>query len=262
MILGASAWLSAGMRLRRRARILTFLAAIGILAAALFTSGSARADGDGELWLWTELRLPVIASDKPRFPRFDWRIVTDFRLNNRSKGLAQAFFRTGPILYATDFLFIALHGTVYSDRLATGRHETEARVELEPNFFGRLGDFTFNDRNRLESRWRTDDQRFRYRNQLRVNYAPIGAKWIPFVWDEVLVDLAGLGLNQNRLEFGLGRLLSDTTRLDVGYMIRSREAAGTWTHDHVLNLYLFIDVPKPVAKPKPSTDGPQSGEGR
>jgi hypothetical protein len=197
------------------------------------------------VWLWTENRLPLVSSERPTFPRLDWRVFTDFRINKRSGELAQAFLRTGPLLYTTDFLFVGVHGTVYSDRLPTGEHPTEARLELEPNFFGRLGDFTLNDRNRLESRWRGDDQRFRYRNQLRVNYAPAGVRWIPFAWDEVLVDLAGLGLNQNRLEFGLGRALSESTLLDVGYMIRSREAAdGTWAHDHVLILYLFLDVPR------------------
>jgi hypothetical protein len=216
---------------------------LAVLVALLTVVGAREARADGEVWIWTENRLPIVRSPRPAFPRLDWRVFTDFRMNTRSHGLQQAFLRTGPLLYATDFLFVALHGTVYSDRLASGKHETEARVELEPNLFGRLGDLTFNDRNRLESRWRTDDHRFRYRNQLRINHAPSGARWIPFIWDEVLVDLAGLGLNQNRLEFGLGRMLNASTRLDVGYMIRSREAAGTWTHDHVLNLYLFFDVP-------------------
>lgn len=229
-----------------RSHLLPFALAVGVALATMLTTRRAKADG--EVWVWVETRLPILRKDKPSYGRLDWRIFTDFRMNKRSEGLAQAFFRTGPLLYATDFLFIALHGTVYSDRLASGKHETEGRLELEPNFFGRIGDFTFNDRNRLESRWRGDDQRFRYRNQARVNYAPTGAKWIPFAWDEFLVDLAGLGLNQNRLEFGLGRLLDDTTRLDLGYMIRSREAAGTWTHDHVLNLSLYYDVPRTTAK--------------
>ncbi len=216
--------------------------ALAFALATLLCAAPAKADG--EVWIWAETRLPIMRKDTPSYGRLDWRIFTDFRMNKRSEGLGQAFLRTGPLLYASDFLFVALHGTVYSDRLASGKHETEGRLELEPNFFGRLGDFTFNDRNRLESRWRNDDQRFRYRNQARINYAPSGAKWIPFAWDEVLVDLAGLGLNQNRLEFGLGRLLDATTRLDLGYMIRSREAAGTWTHDHVLNLSLYYDVPR------------------
>lgn len=214
--------------------------AIAIGATVGLVPASARADG--EAWVWVENRIPVVRADVPGYPRVDWRVFADFRMNKRSGGLAQAFFRTGPLVFPTSFMFVGVHGTIYSDRLASGVHDQEARLELEPNFFGRLGDFTFNDRNRGEYRWRESGVRWRYRNQLRVSYAPIGAKWIPFVWDEVLADLSGLGVNQNRFQVGLGRMLNPTTRLDVGYMIRSREDASGWAHDHVLNLYLFMDV--------------------
>ncbi|MFO0677456.1 MAG: DUF2490 domain-containing protein [Polyangiaceae bacterium] len=220
-----------------------------LLAAATFASTPARADG--EAWFWIENRLPVVRTEKPGFPRLDWRFVADFRLNSRSKGLAQSFLRTGPVFYPTSFLFVAMHGTIQSDRLATGRHDEEARVEFEPNLFGRVGDFTWNDRNRLEWRWRESGDRWRYRNQLRINYAPVGAKWIPFVWDELLIDLSGLGLNQNRAQIGMGRMVGESTRIDLGYMVRSREDAGAWIHDHVLNLYVFFD-----AKPLPPTPTP------
>lgn len=213
-----------------------------VFAAATTRSIDARADG--EIWSWVEARVPVIQNDRPDFPRLDWRVFSDLRVNKRSGGVAQVFFRTGPLFYVAPWSFVAVHGTLYSDRLASGLHDQEARLEVEPNFFGRFGDVTFNDRNRVESRWRESGHRFRYRNQLRISYAPKGARWIPFVWDEVLADLSGLGVNQNRAQVGLGRMLSATTRLDVGYMVRSRDEPTGWVHDHVLNLYLFFDAPK------------------
>jgi len=220
---------------------------IAIATALAVAPATARADG--EAWFWVENRVPIVRPDAPGDLRLDWRVFTDFRVANRAGGLAQAFLRTGPLVYPTSFMFVALQGTIYSDRLPSGAHDQEARIELEPNFFGRVGDFTFNDRNRVEYRWRESGVRWRYRNQLRVNYAPVGARWIPFIWDEVLCDLSGFGVNQNRFEVGLGRMLNPSTRLDVGYMIRSREdAAGNWAHDHVLNLYLFLDV---VPRPPP-----------
>lgn len=234
--------------MKRPSVLLLFVALLAIL-----TARTSEARADGEVWLWTEARLPVVPNSRPDFPRLDWRVFTDFRINKRSGGLAQAFFRTGPVLYTTPWSFVAVHGTIYSDRLPSGVHDQEARLELEPNLFGRLGDFTFNDRNRVESRWRESGHRWRYRNQLRISYAPLGAKWIPFVWDEVLADLSGLGVNQNRAQVGLGRMLNATTRLDVGYMVRSREDVTGWVHDHVLNLYLFFDAPRveaPRADPR------------
>jgi hypothetical protein len=216
--------------------------------AALCTSLPARADFEG--WIWTELRAPILRTPKPGFPRIDWRVFTDIRLNGRAEGLHQAYLRTGPLFFVTDWLFIALHGVIYADRLLgpagdleAGDFAQEARAELEPNFFWRLGDFTFNDRNRLEYRWRTYEERYRYRNQLRINYAPRGAKWIPFVWDEVLVDLSGGGFNQNRFNLGIGRMLNDHMRFDVGFMARSRLEKDGWKHDGVINFYLFVDVP-------------------
>lgn len=214
-----------------------------VVVATLAAPAPARADG--ELWLWAETRVPVVRAPRPEFPRVDWRVFTDFRLNTRNEGLHQAFLRTGPLVFATDFLFVGLHGTVYADRQATGAFGQEARLELEPNVFFRWGDFTFNDRNRGELRFRDGATRTRYRNQLRVSYAPEGARWIPFAWDEVLVDLAGLGFHQNRLEFGLGRMLDPRTRLDVGYLFRSRKEQPGWAHDHILNVAIFFDVPRP-----------------
>ena len=219
-----------------------------ILLALAATAASPSARADAEAWIWAELRLPVIRAAKPSFPRLDWRVFTDVRLNRRSDGLAQSFLRTGPLLFVTDWMFIGLHGTIYADRLKTGVFDQEARVELEPNLFGRLGDFTFNDRNRLEYRWRESEVRYRYRNQLRVSYAPIGAKWIPFVWDELLVDLSGAGVHQNRAEVGVGRMLNEYTRLDLGVMARSRKEMDGWHHDGVLNLYLFVDVAPPAKR--------------
>lgn len=216
-----------------------WIAIAGFVLGALVTR---PAQADGEAWIWIENRVPIVRANTPRFPRVDWRTLSDLRVNTRSKGLAQAFLRTGPLFFPTDFLFVATHGTIYTERLATGAHEQEARLELEPNVFGRIGDFTFNERSRGEYRYRESGVRWRYRNQLRVNYAPIGARWIPFFWDEVFVDLSGAGFNQNRFQVGLARMLDATTRLDVGYMIRSREEPTGWGHDHVININLYFDA--------------------
>ena len=66
--------------------------------------------------------------------------------------------------------------------------------------------------------------------------------WVPFLWDELLIDSID-GVHQNRLAGGMGFVIAPKTRLDVGYMLRSRDTNEGWEHDHVLLLYLFIDVP-------------------
>jgi hypothetical protein len=219
-------------------------------ALALTFAWSAQAQADEEAWFWIENRVPIVRTEKPGFPRIDLRTFADMRINRRSNGLAQSFLRVGPLFYLTNYLFVGLHGTLYADRLASGVFDQEARFEVEPNFFGRFGVFTWNDRNRFEVRFREKETRYRYRNQLRISLAPKHWRTIPFVWDEVLVDLSGLGVNQNRAEIGIGRQLWPHVRLDAGFMLRSREVAAGWQHDGILNLYLFIDAPALPAKKK------------
>jgi hypothetical protein len=123
----------------------------------------------------------------------------------------------------------------------------EYRLELEPNVRGRLGVFTYNDRNRLELRWLDGVINWRYRNQLRVNYQPGDALWIPFVWDEVIFDLSKGELSQNRAEAGIGWAFMPDARLDLGFMFRTRRTQPSgWTTDQVLNISLYY-APKPAS---------------
>ncbi len=219
-------------------------------ALVMTVAWPSLAHADQEAWMWIENSIPVLRTEKPGFPRIDIRTFADARINGRSNGLAQSFLRVGPLFYLTNYLFVGLHGTIYADRLASGLFDQETRFEVEPNLFGRFGVFTWNDRNRFEVRFREKETRYRYRNQLRINLAPKHWRTIPFVWDEVLVDLSGLGLNQNRAEIGIGRQLWPNMRLDAGFMLRSREDASGWHHDGVVNLYLFIDAPSLPQKKK------------
>lgn len=223
------------------------LAALAVAGALAADARSAHADG--EAWLQFEYRLPVLRTPRPAWPRTDVRVYTENRLNGRSEGLHLTFLRVGPIVYPTPWLFVATHGTVIADHLSSGVFEMEVRAELEPNVFFRLGPFTFNDRNRVEYRWRASAQRWRYRNQLRINYAPQGAWIIPFVWDEVLVDLSGAGFNQNRASAGMSLMLWPNVRLDVSYLFRSRLERDGWQHDHGVIIAIFVDVP--VVPPAP-----------
>lgn len=199
-----------------------------MLAIALVILAPASARADGGAWLWFEYRLPV-SGLPPDLPRLSLRIWSDTRFHVDAGGLTQQFLRVGPLVDVTPWLFVAAHATVYADRRPGDVFDQEARLELEPNLHGRIGHFTFNDRNRLEYRWRASQTRVRYRNQLRVNYAPTGARAIPYLWDEVLFDTKE-GFNENRLMVGPGWMLNGHTRIDVGYLLRSRRGVDAWTH--------------------------------
>lgn len=223
----------------RRARWALRGALLGaVLLACVKLPRTARADH--ELWLWSEMRIPVATAEE--FPvRTTFRLFNDTRFSGRRDGLHQVFLRFGPMFEVTPWLLLALNATVYADHLASGAFDEERRAELEPTVHWRWGDLAFTDRNRLEYRWRDTGDAVRYRNQLRVSYAPPERRIFPFVWNEALILLNEEGFNQNRLTAGLTAALSPTTRLEAGYMFRSREELGTWFHDHIGVLYLFYD---------------------
>lgn len=220
------------------------IVALAALSTICLLASPARADV--ESWNWVEVRVPF-SEGQHGLPN-SFRLVTDARYAGRYEGLGQIYVRMGPVWELHPNLSLAAHLTAQTDLGAGGTHEQEHRLELEPTIRGQRGDFSWSDRNRLEYRHRqrsagTSDS-WRYRNRVRVNYAPPGSAWFPFVSDEVFVDLSGQGLNQNRLSMGLGRVLNESSRLEVGYGFRSRLAsAGGWEHDH-LALASFFFAPK------------------
>jgi len=251
-----------------RAKKGAVIVATATAAAALTSSASASA-GDFEVWLPVEVRVPVVQSATPSWPRVDWRFVMEARFAGRFNGAEQLFLRTGAVVYCTPWFFLAAHGTVLADGLATtagmpSRMEEEVRAELEPNFFGRIGPFTIASRNRFEYRWRQTFQRVRLRTQQRVKLAPQGWRVMPFVQDELLLDTwdsrisadgtlpVGVaptpGLNQNRTMVGVGFQLTGNVRLDVGMLIRARQQPGMpdWAVDLGPWIQVFVDAPKPA----------------
>lgn len=219
-----------------RARRWILAGLLGALSLGVPTSVQASA----EAWLWAETRLPL-ASEEEFLTRTNLRLHTETRLSERAEGLEMAIVRVGPLFDVSDWLFVGVHGTAIAHESSAGVFTEEFRVELEPNFHGRLGDWTFNDRNRLELRARDGKSNLRYRNQLRLNYAPLGSRLLPFVWDEILLDLSHAQFTQNRLMTGLGWLTSASSRLEVGYIWRTRFGPHQPTlHDHIAAVSLFF----------------------
>jgi hypothetical protein len=258
-------------------------AAITVISILGMTLSAQDARADFEPWTPVEVRVPVVSAATPTWPRLDLRVAGEARFASRFNGAETLFLRVGPVLYCTPWFFVAAHGTVLSDALATApgmptRMEEETRAELEPTFFGRVGPFTLVNRNRAEFRWRQTFQRVRLRTQLRVNLSPTGWRVIPFVQDELLFDTwdtrapttAGVpptpGLNQNRTMLGVGLQLADNVRLDLGLLLRIRQQPGMsdWALDYGPWIQLFVDVPKrpPAQVPASPTPNATGSTGR
>lgn len=217
------------------------LVLLATTAAWLLEARPARADL--EYWNWTELRVPLASRAPLTGQPVHWRVFSDLRWGLRYPGLGWNFFRAGPLWTIAPWLIVGTQGTSIAVQSSPGVLLQEYRAEFEPTVLWRWGDFAFSDRNRLEYRWRfapgVQTGHVRYRNQLRMAYAPPGASWLPFAWNEPLIEFNGEGFAQNRAEIGVGYQFTPETRFDVGVMWRSRAQAGTWDHDAILNAYLY-----------------------
>lgn len=213
-----------------------------LIAATAFFSASPAFAGDLETWDWFEARV-ALTDGQYGLPN-SVRFVTDARFGTRyANGLGQMFFRFGPLWELHPNLLLGLQHTVYPNQFdpegQPGVYEVVHRPELEPNLRARFGDFTLNDRNRFEYAVSSRTSFFRYRNQLRVNYQPAGLDWFPYVWNEVFYQ-SNAGLNQNRASVGIAHAMSPDTRLELGYILRSRSTPAGWENDHVANVYLLF----------------------
>jgi hypothetical protein len=210
------------------------------LTTLLLAPAPARADVG--YWNWTETRIPLTAKAPLTGQPVVWRTFSDLRFFSATPGLSMNFFRLGPIWTLAPWLQVGTQATAISLVGDPRGFTQEYRAELEPTLLWRWGDFTCMDRNRLEYRVRlgsASTAHFRYRNLLRVNYAPADARWVPFIWNEPLLELGVDGF-QNRLEAGVGYQLSPDTRFDLGLMWRARHAGGAWDQDVILNGYLYF----------------------
>ncbi len=74
-------------------------------------------------------------------------------------------------------------------------------------------------------------------------------KWYLALWDEVFFNFgSNVSMNyldQNRVFIGLGRQLSDTSKLEIGFMEQTvqRRGGNVWENNHTLTIWLTSKWP-------------------
>lgn len=226
---------------------LAFAASV-VLASGVLAPRDARADG--EAWLWTEHQAPLV-SPGGDVPATNMRFTSNARFSSRAEGLDFGLARLGPVFTIAPWLTTATTGAAVGLRAPSGAFVQEYRGELDLVPHAKLGDFTFASRNRFEYVWREAGPFTRYRNMVRISYAPDGAKWIPFAFFDIFLRPTEPHLQETWSAIGIGRSLGGTSRLDVAYMARTRAGSGGEV-DHVLWLLMFFGVPSAVRAHSPT----------
>lgn len=149
----------------------------------------------------------------------------------------------GDIPVAHDFPEHRLWQQVVFNHKALGLDWTH-RVRLEQR---RIGEMLQQNGEWDVANWRYEN-RFRY--MLRTTL-PLSSdkKWYLALWDELFLNFgSNVSLNyfdQNRIFIGLGRKLSDTTRLEIGFMEQTVQRRGgmVWENNHTISVWLMSKWP-------------------
>lgn len=202
--------------------LLAFLGVVGMTSVA-------SADDSG---VYTKFDFKVGTS----VPNLKVRVTPEFVFTNSADGLRQVVTRVGPSLKLADWVTVGANGFVAE---TSGRQDV--RAEVQPDLKFKLGDFHFNDRNRLSYRALDSaaGDRVQYANELRVNIEDDKCPVVPFLSEEVFVGSGYGGVTQNRATGGVGYKFTEQSKVDVGYMLRSHnDNTPTWNQDHFLFLAL------------------------
>lgn len=222
---------------------------LGVLGAP------AVARADGEAWVWTEHQVRLV-DDDGELPKTNLRLTTNARFSGRADGLDFGLVRAGPVFAVAPWFSFATTGAAVAVRAGSGAFVQEYRGELDLVPHTKVGDFVLTDRARFEYVWRDAGAYVRHRNMVRVAYAPAGATWIPFAFVDLFLRPTKPNLQETWSALGLGRVLGGGARLDVAYMLRTRDGSGGEL-DHVAWLMLFFGVPP--SAPRPTQPTPTRG---
>lgn len=105
------------------------------------------------------------------------------------------------------------------------------------------GRFSFQNRSRLEYRNREEGEDiWRYRNRLQVVLPVVkpGFPVVPYIAEEVFIDLDGEGLNQNRIYIGGKIPLGNRVQLDAFYLWKASEKDDDWEDTSIVSLTVSL----------------------
>jgi len=114
----------------------------------------------------------------------------------------------------------------------------EYRPQLNLAWRGKIGDWEFRNRHRLEFRHFEGDakDRIRYRNESvwTAPYKTTKFNLTPFISEEFFYDVTDHNLNLNWLTVGVSHRLTNKSKWKLGYRLQNQEFNNQWSTRHVL----------------------------
>lgn len=198
-------------------------------------AGNAMADNENAgAWVKMDARVPTVKlGDAP----LNLRFTPELAFLDTSGGLATTTARAGLQHSCTPWFSLTLNGVDTSSK-----GSQDVKLEAQPELTLKANEnFTLKNRTRFAVRALDSaaGNRLVAQDEVKIVLTPDNSP--VFVWAayEGFADVSNGNLNQHRVLGGLGRKMSDSTTLSLGYMRRMTKAAPEWVNDNFV--YLLAD---------------------
>jgi len=120
----------------------------------------------------------------------------------------------------------------------------ENRVEFQPMFSWKMGEVKFLNRVSVEFRMINGDERWRFRNKIKMSKSVevFKQKLTVFVDEEGFYDQEQNKFNQNRASVGFGKKISNNTSIDIFYLYKSDKVNDRWIGKNVIGSKVMISL--------------------
>ncbi len=114
----------------------------------------------------------------------------------------------------------------------------EYRPHINLAYRGKMGEWVFRNRHRLEFRYFEGDanDHIRYRNESvwTAPYKVLGDSLTPYISEEFFYEFTDNDFTVNWLTFGISRSITKNTKFKLGYRLQSQKFGGVWDNRHIL----------------------------
>jgi hypothetical protein len=179
---------------------------------------------------WNEFKLKHNINEKIDVHlKLEQRIVDhvgDFALHNYSPG----------IVYGINKYFDFELNYKYEREKVNEEWRDEHRLEMIPIIKWEWSGYKFNVRNRFEYRTIEGDDKWRWREKLKIKRNVMMGDFVftPFVSEEIFYDFKEDEFNQNRAAIGFTKEITKSLEIGLYYLRKSNKRNGSWTGVNVL----------------------------